>query len=499
MTNQRRLKPWLGWLLFGGALVIVFLLGLLAASVTERRAEIQSIYANKKVEIPNGEARNEIYGINYPRQFETWQNTADTTFVSKYNSSDIVDVLAQRPEMVIFWAGYAFSREYGTPRGHMHAIEDMRNTLRVGNPGIEGDKDMQPGTCWTCKSPDVPRMMNKIGVAEFYKSQWSELGDEIVNPIGCADCHNAENMELQISRPALIEAFERQGIDITKASHQEMRSLVCAQCHVEYYFQKETSYLTFPWDKGMTVEGGEEYYDETDYYDYIHPLSKTPILKAQHPDFEVAQKGIHAQRGVSCADCHMPYMSEGGVKFSDHHITSPLKHIDRTCQTCHRESEETLKQNVYDRQAMALEVRDKLEQQLVRAHLEAEFAWKKGATESEMAPVLKLIRQSQWRWDYGVATHGGSFHAPQEITRILSAGLEKAMEARLKISQVVAQHGFVGDIPLPDISTKEKAQKYIGLNPDELHRKKEEFKKVTVPQWIQSAKEKETLYTAKAN
>lgn len=342
-------------------------------------------------------------------------------------------------------------------------------------------------------------MMNKIGVAEFYKTRWSELGDEIVNPIGCADCHNADNMELQISRPALIEAFERQGIDITKASHQEMRSLVCAQCHVEYYFQKETSYLTFPWDKGMTVEGGEEYYDETDYYDYIHPLSKTPILKAQHPDFEVAQKGIHAQRGVSCADCHMPYMSEGGVKFSDHHITSPLKHIDRTCQTCHRESEETLKQNVYDRQAMALEVRDKLEQQLVRAHLEAEFAWKKGATESEMAPVLKLIRQSQWRWDYGVATHGGSFHAPQEITRILSAGLEKAMEARLKISQVVAQHGFVGDIPLPDISTKEKAQKYIGLNPDELHRKKEEFKKVTVPQWIQSAKEKGTLYTAKAN
>ena len=253
MTNQRKLKPWLGWLLFGGALVIVFLLGLLAASVTERRAEIQSIYANKKVEIPNGEARNEIYGINYPRQFETWQNTADTTFVSKYNSSDIVDVLAQRPEMVIFWAGYAFSREYGTPRGHMHAIEDMRNTLRVGNPGIEGDKDMQPGTCWTCKSPDVPRMMNKMGVAEFYKTRWSELGDEIVNPIGCADCHNAENMELQISRPALIEAFARQGIDITKASHQEMRSLVCAQCHVEYYFQKETSYLTFPWDKGMTM------------------------------------------------------------------------------------------------------------------------------------------------------------------------------------------------------------------------------------------------------
>ena len=33
-----------------------------------------------------------------------------------------------------------------------------------------------------------------------------------------------------------------------------MRSLVCAQCHVEYYFKGDGKYLTFPWDKGMTVE-----------------------------------------------------------------------------------------------------------------------------------------------------------------------------------------------------------------------------------------------------
>lgn len=493
MDNQRKLKPWVGWLLFGGALIVVFLLGLLAASVTERRAEIQSIYANKKIEIQNGEAKNEVYGINYPRQFETWKNTADTTFASRYNSSNAVDVLAQRPEMVIFWAGYAFSREYTTPRGHMHAIEDMRSTLRVGNPGIAGDKDMQPATCWTCKSPDVPRMMNQLGVAEFYKSSWSALGDEVVNPIGCADCHNAENMELQISRPALIEAFERQGKDISKATHQEMRSLVCAQCHVEYYFKGDGKYLTFPWDNGMTMEDAETYYDEAEYYDYIHPLSKTPILKAQHPDYEIAQHGIHAQRGVSCADCHMPYMSEGGVKFSDHHVTSPLRNIDRTCQTCHRESEEVLLQNVYDRQSKALEVRNALEQQLVRAHLEAEFAWKLGATEAEMAPVLKYIRQSQWRWDYAVATHGGSFHAPQEITRILSAGLQRAMEARLVIAKVVGRHGHIGEIPLPDISTKEKAQKYIGLNPEQLNKKKQEFEQTIVPQWLQNAKAKGNL------
>lgn len=179
--------------------------------------------------------------------------------------------------------------------------------------------------------------------------------------------------------------------------------------HVEYYFKGDGKYLTFPWDKGFTMEDAERYYDEADYYDYIHTLSRTPILKAQHPDFEIAQQGIHAQRGVSCADCHMPYKSEGGVKFSDHHITSPLANIDRTCQTCHRESEEVLRQNVYDRQRKANEIRNKLEDELAKAHIEAKFAWDKGATEAEMKPVLKYIRQSQWRWDYGVASHGASF------------------------------------------------------------------------------------------
>ena len=123
----------------------------------------------------------------------------------------------------------------------------------------------------------------------------------------------------------------------------------------------------------------EAYYDEAGFYDYIHKLSRTPILKAQHPDYEICQMGIHGQRGVSCADCHMPYKSEGGVKFSDHHIQSPLAMIDRTCQVCHRESEETLRNNVYERQRKANEIRNRLEQELAKAHIEAKFAWDKGA------------------------------------------------------------------------------------------------------------------------
>ena len=186
--------------------------------------------------------------------------------------------------------------------------------------------------------------------------------------IGCADCHEPENMNLHISRPALVEAFQRQGKDITKATPQEMRSLVCAQCHVEYYFKGDGKYLTFPWDKGFTVEDMEAYYDEADFA-YTHKLSRARILIAQHPDYEIAQMGIHGQRGVSCADCHMPYKSEGGVKFSDHHIQSPLAMIDRTCQTCHRESEETLRNNVYERQRKANEIRNRLETRIYRSEV----------------------------------------------------------------------------------------------------------------------------------
>ena len=162
--------------------------------------------------------------------------------------------------------------------------------------------------------------------------------------------------------------------------------------------------------------------------------------------------------------------------------------IDRTCQTCHRESEETLRNNVYDRQRKANEIRNRLEQELAKAHIEAKYAWEQGATEAQMQEALKLIRQAQWRWDFGVASHGGAFHAPQEIQRILGHGLDKALQARLSISKVLANNGFTGEVPMPDISTKAKAQEYIGLDMQKEHENKDKFLKERVPQWLETAK-----------
>ena len=44
----QQLKRWQGWLLFGGSMVAVFVLGLIVSSLLERRAEVVSIYNNRK-------------------------------------------------------------------------------------------------------------------------------------------------------------------------------------------------------------------------------------------------------------------------------------------------------------------------------------------------------------------------------------------------------------------------------------------------------------------
>jgi len=496
ITELIKEKPIVGWLLFFATMALVFLIGLLASSIFERRAESMFVYT-PQVKHSQFEPRNEVWGQNFPREYQSWLKTQDTTFKSKYNGSATIDMLEVDPRLVVLWAGYSFSKDYKQSRGDFHAVEDAQNTLRTGAP-LNGAASPQPNTCWTCKSPDVPRLMNEMGIAEFYKGSWDQKGSQVIHPIGCGDCHDAKTMNLHISRPALIEAFERTGKDISKSSHQEMRTLVCAQCHVEYYFNKKkiegVQYLTFPWDNGQQVENIEKYYDNIEFSDWTHAMSKAPMLKAQHPCYEIYLTGTHASRGVSCADCHMPYMSEGGQKFTDHHIQSPLNNVANSCQVCHREETDKLIKDVYERQDKIIENRDKLEELLVRAHNEAKLAWEKGATELEMKEILSDIRHAQWRWDYSAASHGASFHSPVETGRIISTGIVIAQEARIKLSRVLAKLGFNAELPYPDITTKEKAQQFIGLDMKKLNSEKAVFIKEVIPEWLKEAMEREKNY-----
>jgi nitrite reductase (cytochrome c-552) len=501
LSEQIKQKPWLGWVLFFATMILVFLLGLLASSIMERRTEAEFAYV-KQVDYNQFEPRNAIWGQNFPREYQSYLLTSDTTFRSKYGGSATIDMLEIDPRLVVLWAGYGFSKDYNQSRGHYYAVSDVWQTLRTGAP-MDGKPSPQPNTCWTCKSPDVPRLMNELGsAAEFYKGTWETKGPEIVNAIGCADCHDAKTMNLRISRPGLIEAFERTGKDIKMASHQEMRSLVCAQCHVEYYFDKHkiegVQYVTFPWDSGMTAEAIEAYYDAAQFTDWTHALSKAPMLKAQHPDYELYLTGTHASRGVSCADCHMPYISEGGQKFTSHHVTSPLANPANTCQVCHRQETEQLVADVYSRQDKIIENRDKLEVLLVKAHVEAQKAWELGATNAQMKDILKDIRHAQWRWDFSAAGHGSSFHAPIEISRIIASGITIAEEGRIKLARLLADLGYNKEVPYPAIDSKAKAQEFIGLDMKTLEAEKAQFMKTVVPEWLEKAKERESKYSVKA-
>ena len=216
------------------------------------------------------------------------------------------------------------------------------------------------------------------------------------------------------------------------------------------------------------------------------------MLKTQHPGYEIYLTGVHADRGVSCADCHMPYKSEGGVKFTDHKIQSPLNNVANSCQVCHREETDRLLEDVYDRQDKIIENRDKLEELIVRAHVEAKFAWDKGATEEQMKDILMDIRHAQWRWDYAAASHGGSFHSPVEVGRIISTGITIAQEGRIKLARLFADLGFNQEIPYPDITTKAKAQEFIGLDKEKMDATKAKFLRELAPKWDELAKERES-------
>ncbi|MBP7076007.1 MAG: ammonia-forming cytochrome c nitrite reductase [Bacteroidales bacterium] len=482
-------RPWIGWALFLVTVVVVFVLGLFASSIIQRRTEATvknvPLYA-----LDENEPRNEMWGKAYPREYATYQQMSDTSFSSKFNGNSMRDALDEDPRMVILFAGYSFAKDYNQPRGHIYAITDVRNTLRTGTPLTDTDGP-QPSSCWTCKSPDVLRVMKNIGPEAFYKTMWAGMLSEIVNPIGCANCHNASDQSLRIAQIPFIEAYQKLGKNSGDATLNERRTLVCAQCHVEYYFKGDGKYVTFPWDKGFSVEDIEKYYDEFAFADWIHPLSKTPIIKAQHPDFELFMSSVHFDKGVSCADCHMPYKTEGSQKITDHKIQSPLNNITNSCMVCHRDSEEELMHDVYERQEKVYEQKILLEDLLVKAHIETAFAISKGATAEQLKAIHMYIRQAQWRWDFVSASHGGSFHAPLECMRIISSGIEKASLARIEIARLLADLGYNEEVPMPDISTKEKAQQYVGLDPQKLKTDKEEWKTKVLPQWLAKAEERE--------
>jgi len=219
-----------------------------------------------------------------------------------------------------------------------------------------------------------------------------------------------------------------------------MRSFVCGQCHVEYYCSSKMP-LTFPWGKGLKVEQVEAFWDGTvfpdgsRFSDYQHAETGAEILKAQHPEFELWSQGIHARSGVSCADCHMPYMREGASKVSDHWVRSPLLNVNRACQVCHHFSEAEMAARVDAIQQRNHDLMERAAAALMDQLDAIAQAKADGASPEQLTPALELQRKAQWRIDFIAAENSMGFHAPQEAARVLGEAADYARQGQVAALQ----------------------------------------------------------------
>ncbi len=322
----------------------------LLVNIMERKQEAKNPFY-RVVELTDETEDAAVWGKNFPLQYDGYRRTVDQVR-TKYGGSeaeprtpteaDPRSIVAQSrleedPRLKQMWAGYAFSKDFREERGHAYMLDDQTFTERQ-------QATQQPGTCIHCHaSVYVP--YKRLGGGDLMKGfelmnqmKFAEARKLITHPVSCIDCHDSATMQLRVTRPGFIEGIRalaasddpvpqmpsverwrasgRKGLyDVNaQATRQEMRAFVCGQCHVEYYFKGPEKRLTYPWHKGLKVEQIMAYYDEVQHNDWQHAESGAPVLKAQHPEFEMWNQGIHARSGVACADCHMPYTRVGALE-----------------------------------------------------------------------------------------------------------------------------------------------------------------------------------------
>lgn len=408
-----------------GAIVMALLAGLLV-DIFEKKQEA-AMFPRQILAIPEDELDPEVWGKNFPSHYDTFVRTRENYGRTPYGGSEPYSKLERHPAMIRLWAGYSFSIDHNEERGHYYAQIDQRNTERVKVVS-------QPGACVNCHAAETPQLIDELGWEAFNNTPYDSLKDRLHYGTSCADCHDPKDMSLRITRPAFRNAMAERGIDVDNASRQEMRSYVCGQCHVEYYFKGPNQVLTFPWSQGLNIDDIEKHYEAYGFTDWVHGESGANMIKIQHPEFELWSTGIHARSGVACADCHMPYTRVGGIKISDHWVRSPLMNLTQSCGACHNRPEEELRERILTVQNKTAELL-RLSEEAILAAIDAIIeARERGVAEDRLAGALKLHRSSQMRWDFISSENSTGFHSPQEAARVLAVSIDKARQAELAAS-----------------------------------------------------------------
>ncbi len=357
----------------------------------------------------------------FPHQYMSSMKTQLDYGRTEYGGSTPDDKLAANPFRRRAWAGHPFGMEYRAARGHFYAQIDQRESLRTRQ--ME-----QPAACIHCHAAEAPGLVAKHGWDAFHRLGYNDLQDQLHHGSSCADCHAPDTMELRVTRPAFVKAMESQGVDVANATREQLRSFVCAQCHVEYYFSGPNRELALPWTHGQRLEDIERHYDEQKFQDWTHAETGAPMIKIQHPEFEFYSTGVHARRGATCADCHMPHTEEDGVEFTDHWIRSPLTNVNNACKKCHSQSEEAIRNRAVAIQRRTTEALQLAEEALGDLMDAIVAARETGASDEDLEAARQFHRRAQLRWDFVDAENSTGFHSSREAARILNQAVELARE-----------------------------------------------------------------------
>lgn len=400
------------------------------------------------------------WGKVYPIQFQLWKQTGEPTPAgkSKYKKGydvgeDRRDKLDEYPFLALLYNGWGFGSEYREPRGHYFMVQDQ---LEV-DPG----RVKAGGSCLTCKTPYAPILEKQMGKAYFstpYKEVLARLPkDQQTLGVACIDCHDNRGMALKISRGfTLGKALKAMGVDETKLSKQNMRTLVCAQCHVSYMITKDkemhSTDVVFPWAGStvgnITIENIiKQIKSSPANCEWTQSVTGFKLGFIRHPEYELySNNSPHWLNDVSCADCHMPTITKDGQKVSDHRIMSPLKNDLIACAACHSEKPQELREKILAIQDATMTVYLKAGYATATVAKLFEMANKAEASGKKLdkslyAQAREQYEQAFYRVIFIGAENSTGFHNPKETMRVLGDATKFAAAADAQVRRVLAVAG----------------------------------------------------------
>ena len=324
------------------------------------------------------------------------------SYLANEDNTQVHDYTKDYPMLPVVYEGMAFSKFYGSARGHVYTVEDVTST---GRPHALAN-------CFSCKTPDFTAKVNELGDAA-YTIPFEDMLAEVNESISCYNCHANTGDELVVTHTYLADAL---GDDLQNVAPE---TLSCAQCHVEYYFAPGTKATTLPYQNlaTMTPDAILDYYNRTivdgqAFADYTNPRSGVRQIKVQHPEFEtyMGEGSVHKDT-FTCADCHMgEAVAADGTTYISHTWTSPLDNetlMSGTCAECHTDlvGEVRAIQSETERRTYAIGyLLEGLTEKLV-------LAVESGAyTDQELDAIRAVARDAQFYWDFVMVENSEGAH-----------------------------------------------------------------------------------------